>query len=132
MTQEKTTADFWSEDLATTAKEEKYLFEDTDIVSSYTSEEAVEDGILASTDVMFPNQMKHIVSHITSNLIDTHEYKNAASIMDLCNFIGPKIMMSKDKEFFDTYVEGPNGNKFKVFVQQNETGRYTVMLPEDY
>lgn len=34
--------------------------------------------------------------------------------------------------FYSGEIELPNGTKQKIFIQQNETGRYTVMLPEDY
>jgi hypothetical protein len=111
--------------------EEENFFGDT--IFSYTITQAEEDGVLASTDKLLPNQPKHLVSHITGNLIDTHGYDNVASIIDLCNFIGPKIREIIDTDTFGTaYVEGPRGNRFKVFFQLNEIGRWTIMLPEDY
>ena len=38
----------------------------------------------------------------------------------------------KDDWFVDGLVELPSGKKQKVYIAQNETGRYTLMLPEDY
>lgn len=38
----------------------------------------------------------------------------------------------KDDWFVSGQVELPSGKKQKVYIAQNETGRYTLMLPEDY
>jgi hypothetical protein len=34
--------------------------------------------------------------------------------------------------FYDGEIELPFGNKQKIFIALNETGRYTIMKPEDY
>lgn len=107
------------------------------VIMSYTSDQAVDDGMLISTDALFPHQPQHLISHITTNLMQKgYETKGAislASVMDLCNFLGPKIRQILGKDtFLAARVEGPNGDKFKVFAEQNEKGRWTVMLPEDH
>ena len=38
----------------------------------------------------------------------------------------------KDDWFVSGMIELPSGSKQQIFIAQNETGRYTVMLPEDY
>ena len=38
----------------------------------------------------------------------------------------------KDDNFISGTIELPNGQKQKIFIAQNETGRYTAMLPEEY
>jgi hypothetical protein len=38
----------------------------------------------------------------------------------------------KDDWFVSGQIELPSGKKQKVYIAQNETGRYTLMLPEDY
>jgi hypothetical protein len=43
-----------------------------------------------------------------------------------------KKMVKKFDTFYKISIEEPSGKKIKVFVAQNETGKYTAMLPEDY
>jgi hypothetical protein len=38
----------------------------------------------------------------------------------------------QDDYFVSGRIELPSGKKQKVYLAQNETGRYTLMLPEDY
>jgi hypothetical protein len=33
--------------------------------------------------------------------------------------------------FYDGKIELPNGEKTVIYIEQNETGKYTIMLPED-
>lgn len=40
--------------------------------------------------------------------------------------------MPKDDYFVSGKIELPSGAKQKIFIAQNETGRFTIMLPEDY
>lgn len=38
---------------------------------------------------------------------------------------------TQDDYFVSGKIELPNGDKQTVYIAQNETGRYTLMLPED-
>jgi hypothetical protein len=63
-----------------------------------------------------------------------HEQQlNVPNILDL---LTAALRIFKKKPANDWFVSGmvelPNGKKQKVFIAQNETGRYTLMLPEDY
>lgn len=107
-------------------------------IYSYTEDQAVEDGILTKTDDIFPKMSQHLVSHITTNLLQSKGYEEngeikRACVIDICNVFGPKIrkILGKDS-FLSGYMQSPNGERFKVFAQQNSTGRWTLMLPEDY
>jgi len=49
------------------------------------------------------------------------------------NIIRTKSNNFKDFDsFFSGKVELPNGQKQEIFISQNETGKFTLMLPEDY
>lgn len=109
----------------------------------YTLEDAVADGFMVSTDQIFPNFGKHFVSHITTNLLSSLGYyeddettPRKVNLVDLCNQAGVALrrVLQKNGEecFVETMIETPNGHKERVFIQLNEVGRWTVMLPEDY
>jgi len=108
-------------------------------ISTYTSDQATEDGILYS--------VKHqIISYVTTNLMTRHGYftrengvdhVNIPNITDLITqavlIIKRNYLKTKVQDwFYSGLVELPSGNKTKIFIAQNETGRYTIMLPEDY
>jgi hypothetical protein len=63
----------------------------------------------------------------------TEEKLNIPNMLDL---ITQALRIFKKKPTDDWFVSGiielPSGQKQKVYIAQNETGRYTVMLPEDY
>jgi hypothetical protein len=40
--------------------------------------------------------------------------------------------MPKGDSFASGKIELPNGAKQEIYIAQNETGRYTIMLPQDY
>ena len=116
------------------------LFEQKDVIFTYTSEQATEDGILFDLD-QFPYvkiNSNFFLKYITSNLlskgyqIDQHKI-NIPKIID---FIVQASKIFKRKPKDDTFISGtielPSGQKQKIFIAQNETGRFTVMLPEDY
>ncbi len=58
---------------------------------------------------------------------------NRANLFDLINQAG-RIFRKKplDDYFVSGTIELPAGSKQKIFIAQNETGRYTAMLPEEY
>jgi hypothetical protein len=84
---------------------------------------------------------KGLFNYITTNLLSKGYLKkdelNIPNIMDLLNQ-SILIVKNKSKEFsdFDTFFSGkiefPNGDLKEIFIAQNETGKFTIMLPEDY
>ena len=116
------------------------LFEQKDVICTYTSEQATEDSILFNLD-QFPYvkiNSNFFLKYITSNLlskgyqIDQHKI-NIPNITDL---IIQAAHIFQHKSDIDTFISGtielPSGQKQRIFIAQNETGRFTVKLPEDY
>ena len=118
------------------------MFDESDIIYRYTSEEAVEDGILIDLDQIFPGYEKtNLFKYATTNLmnqgyIEKDEIKRAA-IQDML-MQAHAIAKSKSDGFtqpdwfYSGDIELPDGSKQQIFIEKNETGRYTVMLPQDH
>ena len=148
------------------------FFEDADIIYTYTSNQAEEDGVLFDLDKLLPKvHPNFFLKYITAGLLakgywndrckhgvkDGDQGKNPRcktcdvflnctgalsclpsslnipNIADLINQAA-QIFQRKDPEdhFASGTIELPSGEKQKIFIAQNETGRYTAMLPEDY
>lgn len=143
-----------------------------ELVSKYTSGQAVEDGVLFDVDLLAKTRNPTPLKYVTTGLLakgywnDTCEKgitRGEAGKSDRCPscevFIkhhGDKLACSEptlnipnmvdlitqglrifskkpaDDWFVSGMIELPSGQKQKVFIAQNETGRYTLMLPEDY
>ena len=113
---------------------------ETEVIYSYTSEEAKEDGFLVDITRINPNWKNGLFNYITTNLLSKgymqDDELNLASVLDLLNQ-ALKIVKNKSQNFkkFDYFFSGaielPNGVKEKIFIEQNETGKFTIMLPED-
>ncbi len=122
--------------------------EDFETISTYTSNNAEEDGILVRTSTLLPEASgyaPHLVSHITTNLLTTQQYfervgdrvdYRRANIVDLLNQAGPKIRDATTNDpaeyFVSMNLEGPRGNTYNAFAVMNEYRRWTLMLPDDY
>jgi hypothetical protein len=124
------------------------------IVYSYTSNQAVEDGILFDMNEMkglINDVEKGIFSHITCNLLFSKGYMktkmnftegediNLPNLLDLLNQCGKIMNKDFDKKgliqvdtFYSGEIELPNGEKQMIFIELNETGRFTILLPEDH
>ena len=110
------------------------------VIFRYTSEQAVEDGILVDITKINPDWKKGLFNYITTNLLSRGYMKedeiNIPNLLDLLNQ-ALQIVKSKSKNFkeHDTFfcgkIEFPNGKKDKIFIEMNETGKFTIMLPED-
>ena len=154
------------------------FFKPEDVISTYTSNEAVEDGILFDIDIILARKIpdKHFfLKYITAGFLEKGYWndrcKNGVSLKDAgtadrCQSCptwvifansGNKTLPCKEKTlnipnildllsqaarifrkkpaddyFASGRIELPSGDKQKIFIAQNETGRYTAMLPEDY
>ena len=117
-------------------KKYRELFDEENIISKYTSEQADEDGILCNIVRLWPVFEKGPINYVTSNLMEKEylgeEKPSFANVLDL---VGQAInIMKKHKPdyFYSGLIELPDGSKTKIFISQNETGKYTLMLPVDY
>jgi hypothetical protein len=159
-------------------------WEGFELVSQYTSNEAVEDGFLFDLDLLVKaGKIKPAaqlpIKYITTSLLDLGYWKdrcdNAVKLADagtadrcqscptwivfikhgnkngdvlpckegekelnianVLNLIVSALKIFRKKPLDDYFVSGrvelPNGEKQEVYIAQNETGRYTLMLPSD-
>jgi len=126
------------------------MFDDIPVISTYTSEQAEDDGILYDITKVNPEWKKGLFNYITMNLLRCGYYQmeptgrrgescsiNIPNILDLLNQANQIVRKaSKDFTEFDIFFSGdielPSGKQQKIFIGQNETGKFTIMLPEDY
>ncbi len=108
-----------------------------------TLDNAVEDGFFVDLRAINPNYAKGMFSHATRSLMDKgyidleSNQANRSNIADLLvqavhivrkrshNFTKP------DNHYAGT-IELPSGDEHMIFIERNETGKYTLMLPTDY
>ena len=114
-------------------------------ISTYTSKQAEEDGILFDASKLNPVWEKGLFNYVTTNLLNKGYMEEDSgdtrirmpNIVDLLNQAN-QIVKNKSKNyteadtFFSGDIELPSGSKQQIFIQQNETGKFTIMLPEDY
>jgi len=161
--------------MSSRAKEDKArsFFEQKDVIFTYTSEEATEDGFLFDVDQLLQGKIhkNFFLKYITTNLLskgylndrckhgvkdgeqgknpccvtcDTFQsctgnlscHKPTLNIPNITDLIVQAAQIFKRKPDDDYFVSGSielsSGQKQKIFIAQNETGRYTAMLPEEY
>jgi len=117
------------------------IFSKEDLVSTYLSSEAVEDGFIFDLDLVVkqsPPLGQFVLQYITTNLL-AKGYLNkdrTINIPNLRDLLEQSLRVFRKKPADDYFVSGvielPSGSKQKIFIAQNESGRYTIMLPEDY
>ena len=126
------------------------MFETTESVFEYGIKEAEEDGYIFDVTQLNQEWKQGIFNYVTIHLLrrgylnmdkginhELNEKVNISNILDLLNqanqIVKTKSNNFKDFDhFFSGEIELPNGDNQKVFIQQNETGKFTIMLPEDY
>lgn len=121
------------------------LWEESEIISTYSTKQAIEDGIIIDLRNIIKKINKgkeHYIGFITENLlnkgyIQENSEISLANILDLILQINNHIqkMYSLDgvyDEFYQLKIELPDGEKQKLFVVLNELEKFTLMLPEDY
>lgn len=114
--------------------------EDVVLIDQYTSKQAEEDGLLVDLTKIQPKWREGLFNYVTTNLLNEGYVQkdkiNIASVIDLLNQ-AMKIIKNKSNDFkkYDTFfcgiIELPNGAKQEIFIEKNETGKFTLMLPED-
>jgi hypothetical protein len=116
------------------------FFSKEDLISTYLSSQAVEDGFLFDLDLVIKSSPlgNFVLQYITTNLLGKGYWNQnqTINIPNLRDLIEQSLRVFRKKPADDYFVSGvielPSGNKQKIFIVQNESGRYTVMLPEDY
>ena len=108
-----------------------------EVISTYTSEQATADGVLMGVSSLNPPWGKGPFSHITSNLLSQgyREEDGSSRLVNVVDLLNQalKICQSKPADhFYSGRIEFPDGSQRKIFIGQNETGKFTIMLPEDY
>ena len=107
----------------------------------YTSDQAVNDGILFDITQINPVWKKGLFNYVTVNLLNRgYAYQDKISVPNLLDLLNQalQIVRRETKNFtvMDTFfcgpVELPDGEQQKIFICWNETGKFTIMLPEDY
>ena len=119
------------------------LFETADVIHTYTSKQAVEDGVLF--DVNELSRLSPSIKwdegpfqYVTTNLAMSKGYikENVPSVsnfLDLFRDVSERIArQGKHDYFYQAMIEFPDGTRGEVYAVQNEHGRYTIMAPEDY
>jgi hypothetical protein len=119
-------------------------FDEMKTVYEYTSAQAVEDGILFDVTTLSDKWKNGLFNFVTMNLLgkgyiekDGKSKINIPNILDLLNSCNQIVKKESDnftrKDWLYTgMIELPCGDSQKVFIQQNDTGKFTIMLPEDY
>lgn len=113
------------------------------ILSQYTSEEAVNDGILFDITTIDKRWERGILRYITTNLLISKGYMHdnkpkIINVVELLNQVMKIIKQCSDNftkpkdTFYAGQVEFPSGESNDVFIEMNEHGTYTIMLPEDH
>jgi hypothetical protein len=117
------------------------MIEKEEIIYRYTIKEAEEDGVLFQIFQVNPDWEKGIFSHITTNLLsqgyEVEGIINIPNLLDLLNQCANLVhQLSKSyseyNSFFKGMIELPNGSVKEIFMCENEIGKFTAMLPEDY
>lgn len=118
------------------------LFSEDDVISTYTIDQATEDGVLFDLRKVNPQWEKGMFSHITVSLFYSG-YRNddeTVNIPNLLDLLNQSLAIVREKSdnftkadwFFDGTIELPSGASQKVYIVQNETSKFTIMLPSDY
>ena len=113
------------------------------VIFQYSSNQAEDDGVLVSVERINSEWGKGPINFITTNLlhqggyIDEKNNINLPCLLDLLNQC-LSILKTKTKNFtemdwfFSGEIKLPSGSKQVVFIEENETGKFTAMLPIDH
>ena len=122
------------------------FFKSSDVIYKYTSQAATEDGILFDLDqILTQNPAKpFFLKYVTTNLLEKGylnppkepDVQSTLNIPNLKYLLNQAIRIFQKKPADDTFINGkiqlPNATSQQIYIAQNETYRYTAMLPEDY
>ena len=112
-----------------------------EVISTYTESQAVEDGFLVELTQFNESWKKGMFNYVTTALFDkgyiVDDNINVPNILDLLNQSLQLVKkesnnFTREDSFFSGSIELPSGEQQKIFIQQNSSGKFTIMLPEDY
>lgn len=116
-------------------------------ISTYTSNEASEDGMLFDIRELDSSWKAGIFTYVTTNLMQEHDYiqriedcekVNISNMLDLLNQANEIVRKSSNnfkdtkEPFYSGNIELPSGGQQKIYIEMNETGNFTILLPEDH
>ena len=123
------------------------LFNDDDVISVYSSEQAADDDILFSLNksVFFKNKY---FNYATTNLlleleIMKYDIKRRQDVINVSSMVdlleqAKKIVLKgiynnlQEDSFYCGDIRKHNGDMVKIFIEMNETGKLTLLLPSDH
>jgi len=121
-------------------KGDKYVFEVDKKANKPEIKKAVEKEHKVDIIKINPKWINGIFNYITTNLLHKGYFDNdKINIPNLLDLLNQALQIVKEKtnnlqdfdSFFSGKIELPNGEKQEIFVELNETNRFTIMLPED-
>lgn len=129
-----------SKGIETTSKKKDDFFGEP--IYSYSSEQAEEDGMLINVGKLRPEWKKGLFNYITVGLMEKGYFEpdgkvRLVNVVDILNQAN-QIVRRKSEGFkkFDTFFSGkielPSGQQQEIFIEQNETGKFTILLPEEH
>jgi hypothetical protein len=103
----------------------------------YTEKDALDDGFLVDITKSNKNWENCLFNYISVGLINKgYITKKKYIIPNLMDLIAQAVnIINKTKKedwFYSGVIELPNGEPEKIFIVQNSTGKFTLMLPEEY
>lgn len=118
-------------------------FDGFEVVDSYTTKDALEDGILVDLHsvgkIPVYAPVYQYIRYVTRSLLSKgYEKKDGLSLPNLADLLVQaskgirKGLMKGEEHLFECRVEFPNSERGKVWAVSNEEGTLTLMLPEDY
>lgn len=117
------------------------FWDDADVISSYTTDDAESDGYLTPCSALLPGLRPHVVSHVTPGVLalgymSDDDEPNRTNLIDLLNQAGPGIKLAvetvSDETLVVCLIETPSGERVTVWAGRNEFDRFTLMLPSEY
>ena len=123
------------------------LFNDEEVIAVYTSNQAVEDGILFDLRKSRFLANEHF-NFVTINLLqelgiikyDGKRHTDVVNISQMLDLIeqakrivirGIEASLQEDS-FYCGDIRKHNGERIKIFIEMNETGKLTLLLPSDH
>lgn len=118
------------------------LFDEADLISSYTDRQAVEDGVLFDVTELSKvspsiNWSEGPFTYVTANLCYSKGYLRDGATPSIPNFLdlfrnmGEHMRKTGPDYFYSMNTEFPDGSRGTVWAKENMSGGYTLLLPED-
>jgi hypothetical protein len=120
------------------------IFDGAEVIFGYTSAQAETDGVLFDITKLNPKWKQGLFNYVTTNLMSRGYFEpdgkvrivNLLDLLNQSNEIVRKATKGFKEEYFDTFFSGdielPSGKKQQIFIELNETNKFTILLPEDH